>query len=321
MSKQNLARFQEAWPEIDDERRRVIMQHLVELAETNFEVNFDPIFILGLNDLSPEVQAVAISGLWENESPALIPPLVHLLKNGQTVTVRASAAQALGSYIYLGEIEEIENAALMIAEQGLLSSIREPGEALEVIRRAIEAIAFSSQEGISEIIENAYYHENEEMQISAVFAMGRSGDKRWRKIVLTELESTDPRLRFEAARAAGELEIAEAVPLLIRMIDEDADSEVQQNAVWSLGQIGGMEAKETLENLTDSDDEALKTAAEDALDELILMSGDPDDIFSYTLGVEDDEDDDIHIVDLGRHNGHGKQNALEEDDDDDADEE
>jgi HEAT repeat protein len=151
------------------------------------------------------------------------------------------------------------------------------------------------------------------MQISAIFAMGRSGDKRWRNIILSELESSDARLRFEAARAAGELELAEAVQPLIQLIQNDPDSEVQQNAVWSLGQIGGPEAKAMLEQLIDSTDEALQTTAEDALDELILMSGDPEEMFSYTIDMDDDEDEDIHIVDFGQ-NGHGDLNDDDEED-------
>lgn len=298
ISKKNLVEFQTKWPQITTLRRQQIMENLVEIAEHSFEVNFDPIFILGLNDPDVEVQTSAVEGLWENNDPVLIPLLVHLLKTGQTVKLRTAAAQALGQYIYLGELEEIDQTAVMVAEQALLRCIRQGDEALEVRRRAIEAIAYSGQEGIAQIIETAYYHEDERMQISAIFAMGRSSDrKKWEKIVLSELDNPSAPIRFEAVRAAGELQLAGAVPKLIGIVHQEADSEIQQSAIWSLGQIGGDEARDILESLLDSPDEATRSAAEEAMDELMLWSGDLDELFSYTIGVDDD-DDDIHIIDL-----------------------
>lgn len=298
MSEENLAKFQAAWPEIDVQKRRRVMESLVEIAEHNFEVSFDPIFILGLNDPDADIQASAIEGLWESETPSLIPLLVHLLKTGQTIKVRTAAAQALGQYVYLGELEEIDNTALMVVEQALLTSIRDGDEALDVVRRAIEAISFSGREGIPQIIENAYYHDEEQMQVSAIFAMGRNGNsKRWAEIILSELDSTNSQLRFEAVRAAGELNLTDAVPKLIDLVNQEADSEIQQSAIWSLGQIGGPEAREMIESLLDTDDEALQTAAEEALEEIMLWSNDLEEFFSYTLGADED-DDDIHIIDL-----------------------
>ena len=41
-------RFEAAWPRLPDDRRRAVMRHLVDIAETNFEVNFGPVFRLGL---------------------------------------------------------------------------------------------------------------------------------------------------------------------------------------------------------------------------------------------------------------------------------
>ncbi len=48
---------------------RNIMQNLVEISEVNFEVDFSPVFLLGLGDEDAETRAYAISGLWEEENP------------------------------------------------------------------------------------------------------------------------------------------------------------------------------------------------------------------------------------------------------------
>ncbi|HEY85747.1 MAG TPA: HEAT repeat domain-containing protein [Chloroflexi bacterium] len=296
MNKENLLELESVWPDIDTDRRRVIMQQLVDIAEQSFEVDFDPIFLLALNDPDSETQAIAIGGLWEDESSELIPSFVYLLKQGQTSRVKAAAATALGRYIYLGELEEIDDTALMVVEQALLETIRQPDEDVEVIRRAIEAIAFSSREGIEQIIENAYYHEDERMRVSAVFSMGRSYNPKWESIILTELDNISPAIRFEAVRACGELEVKAAVDKLIELIVREEDSAVLQNAVWALGQIGGFKAQEVLENLTASPDDAISAVAEEALNELLLFSGIMDDFFDFAppdsdLDTFEDEDD------------------------------
>ena len=111
------------------------------------------------------------------------------------------------------------------------------------------------------------------MRISAVFAMGRSADPVWRELVVGELESPNPEMRYEAARACGELEISDALSTLIDLVETDPDPEVQEMAIWALGRIGGKEARRVLEACCESENEALRQAAEEALDELDFLSG------------------------------------------------
>ena len=160
----------------------------------------------------------------------------------------------------------------MLAEEALLETLRSGEEELEVRRRAVEAIAYSGEAGVRDIIEAAYYDEDQKMQASALFAMGRSADAYWRKLLVRELENRSPELRFEAARACGELETQSAVPKLVEMSTNDLDREVQQAAVWALGRIGGRAAREALEDFFESDDEVLSQAAAEALDEMDMLS-------------------------------------------------
>jgi HEAT repeat protein len=115
------------------------------------------------------------------------------------------------------------------------------------------------------------------MQVSALFAMGRScDDERWSSIILREIESADAEKRYEAARAAGELEIAQAVPLLARLTESN-DREIKEIAIWSLGEIGGKKALKVLNRLADEADEAeddnLLQAVEDAIGNASLVDG------------------------------------------------
>jgi HEAT repeat protein len=271
MSRVQLAYFREVWPSIKAGRRSLVIQSLVELTELSFEVNFDPVFLVALGDDDSEVRVAAIEGLWENEDQALIGPLVHLLRADQASSVRAAAAMALARFILLGELDKIDRAPAMLAEEALLETLRSAEEDLEVRRRAVEAIAYSGEAGVREIIEAAYYDEDEKMQTSALFAMGRSADPYWRKLLVQELDNPSPELRFEAARACGELENGLAVSQLIQMSMSDPDREVQQATVWALGRIGGREAREALEAFYESEDEVLSAAAAEALDEIDVL--------------------------------------------------
>lgn len=283
-----MAVFARRWPQIEVERRRRIIRSLVEIAEASFEVDFDPIFRHCLTDEDDQVRAQAIDGLWEDEDTALIEPLVRLLRGDPSALVRASAAMALGKYMLRAELEELEESHAAVVRTALLDVIRDLGEDVEVRRRAVESIAYAGDEEVRGVIEGAYYAAEEKMRVSALFAMGRSADPYWRETVLSELSNPNPEMRFEAARACGELEHEEAVPALIELI-EDPDREVQEAAIWALGQIGGGEARRALQICCQSEDEVLRELAEEALAELEFSRG-LLDLPLYELDLGEDED-------------------------------
>lgn len=264
--------FADRWPLIGTARRRAVIRSLVEIAEANFEVDFNDIFRLGLQDDDEEVRAQAVDGLWEDETPTLAESLLRILETDPSIMVRAGAATALGRFVLLAELEDLEGDLGGMIVEALQAVIEDPHEALEVRRRAVEAISYSGGDGVADIIEEAYGHPSEKMRISAVFSMGRSADPDWGPQVVTELDNPNPEMRFEAARACGELELREAIPGLIRLI-ADVDREAQQAAVYALGQIGGEEARRALQLCCESDDEVLADAAQEALDELEFASG------------------------------------------------
>ncbi|HID64185.1 MAG TPA: HEAT repeat domain-containing protein, partial [Anaerolineae bacterium] len=254
-------------------RRRWIIQSLVDIAEASFEVDFNSIFRLCLNDEDEMVRSRAVEGLWEDEDLTLAGLLVRLLRDDPSESVRAAAVTSLGRFVLLGELEKIEAAPAMMVEDALLGAIYDPHETLEVRRRAVESIAYSGQDQVRDIIEMAYCDDEEEMRISAVFAMGRSADPLWREMVIAELDNPNPEMRYEAARACGELEISAALSALVGLIEADPDPEVQEMAIWALGRIGGKEARRVLEACCESEDEVLRQAAEEALDELDFLGG------------------------------------------------
>jgi HEAT repeat protein len=173
----------------------------------------------------------------------------------------------------------------------LLDAIDNSGEHVDVRRRAVESVAYLDADEVRDIIAAAYESVDESMRITAIFAMGRSADTVWSETVQAELLSTSPAMRYEAARACGELEIRQAVSALGRLI-QDPDPEVQVVAIGALGQIGGQRARRLLERCLRGRSEVLREAAEHALAELMLGEGSLD-LFIY--GSPSGSDDDSGI--------------------------
>jgi HEAT repeat protein len=283
---EDVARVREVWLCLPVELRRRLITRLVELAEADFEVNFGAVFRLGLEDEDAEVRAAAVEGLWEDEDVRLVPLLVARLQEDESVIVRTAAATSLGRFALLGELEKIRPGPHTLACEALLAAYQHTEEHVETRRRALESLAYVSNETVAGLIREAYAAPEEKLRISAVFAMGRSADMRWMHQVQQELFSPNPELRYEAALACGKLQLPEAV-LELEDLADDADPEVQEAALWALGQIGGDQARQILERYCHAGDEATRTAAEAALNELEFLHGDLSELFTKLIRESD----------------------------------
>jgi HEAT repeat protein len=270
-----LARFRQVWPKISQARRRQVMGFLVEIAETNFEVDLEAVFLIGIQDADGEVRARAVEGLWDSQDPALVSPLLKMAREDPSEQVRAAAVKLLGRFVLLGELGRLSAAQQSAIEEILLTLIRSPEKSLEVRRRAIESLACSGRQEVPGIVENAYYHPDRRMRVAAIYAMGRTLDPQWEPLLLEELQSHDAECRYEAARACGELGLTSAVARLAELLSDD-DREIQETSIWALGQVGGDRAKRALEEhyeVVDPGDTLLREAIEDALSDLALAAG------------------------------------------------
>jgi HEAT repeat protein len=266
------------------------VEWLVESAAERMELLLGRLLRVALKDEDERVRSLAISGLWEDAEPDLIGPLTAILQNDPADTVRASAASALGAFVLAGELDELEAALAMRAEEALLAAYQSAEESIVVQARALESLAYSSEAGLRQMIEDAYYAPDDEMRLSAMRAMGRSADIRWRALVHSELRSTDTEMRAEAARAAGELEAKGAVPELILLL-EDEHQPVRLAAIEALGQLGGRDARDALRELASGGDPDEAAAAEIALEEILFLD-EAKDLTLFDEDATDDESDD-----------------------------
>jgi len=243
------------------------------LAIEDFEMDFSAALRIAMRDTDADVRATAITGLDEDEDVRLIPQLSEILEHDTAAVVRAAAARTLAHFVLMGELDKILPHAFETVCTALLKAHNNLDEDLNVRRGALEALGYTNLHGTPGMIEAAYAHPEEKMRISAVLAMGRSADKRWAKIVSRELLSPLPEMRYEATRACGELALPEAIPTLVELAD-DVNLDIQQMALWALGQIGGKQAQRTLAQYVEADNPVLRRIAHDALEELEFFHGD-----------------------------------------------
>ncbi len=293
---EELAQLAESWPQVSVLRRRAVMVDLDALHEVNYLLSYEAFSRLALTDPDPEVRLIALNTLWDYEPRDLIPQFLKMSTADPEAMVRAGAASALGKFVYLGELDDLNPKSLAAVEEQLLAIVRGSDDP-HVRQRALESLGFSSRAEIPGLIEEACARQDEGWLASAIFAMGRSIDERWEGFILAHLEHNEPQIRLEAARAAGELEVGAALPRLLEMLEEEED-DVRNAAVWSLSQIGGKGVRNALQALIDqTEDSEAAEYIETALDNLAFN----EDLSDFSLFDFDEEtlrdliDDDVDL--------------------------
>ncbi|MEX1193750.1 MAG: HEAT repeat domain-containing protein [Dehalococcoidia bacterium] len=267
LSPEQIAQLQTAWPNTDVRRRRRIVGELVDLSEDNVDLNFLAAFTVALADSDAEVRLGAIRGLWEDESTALIDPLIALADEDPDAGVRAEAALALGRFVLLHALGRLRERHFERVTAGLRRVIDKRPEVEEVRARAIEAVGAHDASWVRQAISEAYESGVRRLKVSAVHAMGRSAGSRWLPLLTRELNSDDAEVRYEAAVACGGVADEAAVPHLVALVD-DPDADVRAAAVAALGDIGGMTSRNALHDLLDNPSKATREAAAAALAEV-----------------------------------------------------
>jgi HEAT repeat protein len=271
LDRAGLATVQQAWPGMATERRRQITHSLVEMSEDDIDMDFVDLFRAMLSDSDAEVRASACSGLWEASDERLVDPLIDLMQKDPAADVRAAAALTLGHFAMMaadGRLHGARPKRLLDALLATFDATKDRLNTVEVRRNALEAAAFfSDDKRVPVAIGEAYASDSLTLRAGAVSAMGYTVDMAWESIILTELRSPEPELRFEAARSAGDMMLKSALPMLLDMT-ADSDPEVRLMAIWALGEVGGSEAKSALVKLTKSAQESISEAAEEALETL-----------------------------------------------------
>ena len=250
-----------------------------------------------INDENNEIRKKAIDLLWDDPSSENLALLITIAETDSEPEVRHRAIIGLGRYIYEGmefslsgsfDDAEYNDFAKEIFEETitgdeykkvrdyLINIFNNNEKTLDERRYALEALSFSIEDDIQEIIRDSYNSSERLMKLSAIFAMGRNGLLCWKNILLTELDNPDELLQKEAITAAGEMALTEAGKK-IQELTYSENPDIVKAAIWSLAQSGWEGAYNRLEELTNSDDTEISTLAEEALEEWYTTNSDNED--------------------------------------------
>jgi HEAT repeat protein len=269
ITREDLQKLEDVWPEVETQRRRGLLEDMETLAESDTLLFFDHVAVMCLEDEDPVARATAIRLLWQSHKEYLVPRLIKLLTEDPEAIVRAAAATSLGNFVYLGEVDEIKQSTYDQVVETLIKAYLSSDEML-VRRRALEALGYATHPEVQGFIERAYNTNDEEWLQSALFTMGRTYNKRWVDAVLRMFDHPDSLVRYEAVRAAGELEAEEARLPIFDLLEEGmTDDDLYFAAIWSLTKIGGRGVRELIEvSLDEADDPDEIQFLEEALENL-----------------------------------------------------
>ena len=259
--------FKQAWLEADPERHYQVISQLIHLSEVDFTLDFTAIFTFCLQATDATVRIKAIDGLELEENYHSISPLTAILKDDSSNEVRAAAATALGKFAMQGELGNLSPDYTDTAYKALLEAIESNTETTEVRRRALESISPLNLPKVKDSIKEAYHSDDIKLKASSIYAMGRNCDLSWLTILMTELSSKEAEIRYEAVNSCSELGSGEAVPHLIKLVD-DEDVQIQEAAIKALGEIGSENAEQALRKLLQDSQERIRETAKSALKEL-----------------------------------------------------
>jgi hypothetical protein len=216
--------------------------------------------------------------------------LLAIVGNGdESEELRATAAIGLGPVLEQADTELVDNDEFDDPEsvpialhtfrniQDLLHKLYlDESNPKEVRRHILEAAVRAPQEWHIGAISAAYTSGDRDWMLTAVFAM------RWVRgfgdQILEALESADPKIRYEAVNAAGGWEMDAAWPHVVALVrDRSTPKPLLLAAIEAVGNIRPAEAGEILYDLTDSRDEDIADAADEAIAMAQAMSSGPDD--------------------------------------------
>ena len=282
------------WPALADATRRKVLAVLTGALDEYVSLDITALLLAVLDDSDSEVRALAVDTLADGDPTAtLLGPLINLVEHDPSEEVRAAAAGGLGAFVLAGELDEMDSALAMRAEEVLVGLLTDPVEPVAVQCRALESIAYSGETAVRQFIEDAYYSPLEELRVSALVAMGRSADIRWRRLARAELGNPSAVMRAEAAVACGELEAKAALPDLLELLD-DEEQMVRLAAIFALGRLGGQRARSALEAIAAGEEVYEAQAAEMALEEMMFYTG----VDAAAIPLFDEADDEELLEDV-----------------------
>ena len=273
ITQDDLAKVKKVWPKVSQQRKVNLIQELENLMQIDTLISCDDFGFFALEDDDPVIKSEAIGLLWECTDLNLASRFTNILQEDKDPVLSSAAAAGLGKFVLLGELEEIPQKHSKKVLDTLIQKYLSTQNAM-LKQSILESLGYVSSAQVNSFIIEALNQPEKEWVISALFAISRSANEDWGKVVLDKLNDLDPDVQLEAIKAAGELEIADAKETIIEILELSLpEDEIHLQAIWSLSMIGGTDIRSLLEKMLDSSDSEKESAMiEMALENLELAN-------------------------------------------------
>ncbi len=224
-------------------------------------------------DGSDRLLAAELAGDMTVINDELVDSLLSILcSNDESEELRGRAAISLGpalEYAYMDEFEDpddvpISEKTFLRIQKTLRKLYLDPEVPKEVRRRVLEASVRAPQDWHPDALRTAYSGDDEEWKLTAVFSMCyiRGFDEQ----ILESLGSKNPDIHYQAVCAAGNWEVGAAWPHVAALVtSENTEKDLLLAAIEAAVGIQPQKAPDILFDLTQSEDEDVAEAADEAL--------------------------------------------------------
>lgn len=271
LNAEKAAKLRSVLEEMPAMRRIAFFNAMEDLAMEFFEYDFAPIAVIGLEAPEGEIRAISISTLSLDDSREVGAKILNAAENDPDEQAQVAAVNVLGQYMFDEMIEEPIPVSSKKLHSVLEKLIEHKNPAIR--RAAVIAYAISETDRINEIIAGYLAGNDREELVTALRAIRISLNEDRDKSVLELIRHEDEEVVTEAVRAAGALQLREALPALYEIISRfDHISPdlllAAANAVAEIGDESSIDVLETLgEAVVDMDDE-ITEGIDDCIDTL-----------------------------------------------------
>ena len=266
--------------------RNIFFSGMHEAYPEYYEYNYAPIAEIGLDDPEGEIRAVCINTLSLEDSREIAARLLRAAEEDPSEIAQIAAIRVLGQYMFSSALEE----QIPIPEERLHEALERliENKKPSIRREAVISYAISETKRVNEIIRGYLAGNDRDELIAALRAVGLSMNESFAKSVLELINHEDDDIRLEAIRAAGMLQLKEALPALYAVLSRFDQITPDMllttvNAVAEIGDESSVDVLETLGEATVDMDDEITEAVDDAIDTLNMT------LYMDPFHDEDDE--------------------------------
>jgi hypothetical protein len=271
LNETELQQFKLAWGDLDTQHQQKLILHLYELGEQNSELNFESIYKYAMDSEDENIVYASLDGLWESETHDTLRKLIRVIETDKiSAHIKGATFTHFSRFLLLGLDGKIDSNLISVVHSILKQHFIDIEQPVEVRRRALEALANIDDEQTTGYIKQAYISDITALKVSAIYAMGKTCNTQWLPLLVEELNSEEPEIRYEAVDAIVEIGDDSIINDLVPLLDDD-DYQVKLTTISGLGKLGGLIAKEALITYLNDEDQEIIDLVTTALEDIAFI--------------------------------------------------